>query len=490
MFGRGLIINLIWILHEVSCKPSNTEPGLRINKIIDENHVNIDFTLPGARGFSDTMILKSFFSKASNNVNDPLSPLSCNYVGHLLSDKNSAVSLSGCLFREDVTTTITSSKYPIQSHLWKLYGAVEELNMDNVMNPPKFKVDKSDLDETTTDGLEQNLDDLDQTIDDLDQNLDEDDETTTDSQLEFETSTDSQSDFESSTDDIQDDFESSTDDVQDDFDDENTNDTNDIPIPQESIDLEYCALRLKGNIKGLIPPDLTFKITANYEDSFLESFNYDKAKAEASIMEAITQAQPMFLDPTLGTRVHLKLVGEFTHFPGERLDSENGLDRSEVLLEQANSSLLLEATHVMFVNDSCVGDLCTSVGIAMSSSVCYGSKYGKPSVTVVERQDSYGWLLSHELGHVLGMDHNWAWEKPSKFHPDRPVLPEGYCNDAARGKSKISHLMRNFVVSERRTWSICNRCDVLKLYQEEMIKYGEYCLISSTKPKGSFSTLK
>ena len=487
MFGRGLIINLIWIFHKVSCKPSNTEPGLRINKIIDENQINIDFTLPGAEGFSDTMILKSFFSKASNNVNDPLSPLSCNYVGHLLSDKNSAVSLSGCLFREDVTTTITSSKYPIQSHLWKLYGAVEELNMDNVMNPPKFKVDKSDLDETTTDGLEQNLDELDQTIDDLDQNLDE---TTTDSQLEFETSTDSQSEFESSTDDVQDDFESSTDDVQDDFDDENTNDTNDIPIPQESIDLEYCALRLKGNIKGLIPPDLTFKITANYEDTFLESFNNDKAKAEASIMEAITQAQPMFLDPTLGTRVHLKLVGEFTHFPGERLDSENGLDRSEVLFEQANSSLLLEATHVMFVNDSCVGDLCTSVGIAMSSSVCYGSKYGTPSVTVVERQDSYGWLLSHELGHVLGMDHNWAWEKPSKFHPDRPVLPEGYCNDAARGKSKISHLMRNFVVSKRRTWSICNRCDVLKLYQEEMIKYGEYCLISSTKSKGSFSTLK
>ena len=60
MLGRGLIINLIWILHEVSCRHhpnpiKRIEPGLRMNKIIDRNHVNIDFTLPGARGFSDTM---------------------------------------------------------------------------------------------------------------------------------------------------------------------------------------------------------------------------------------------------------------------------------------------------------------------------------------------------------------------------------------------------------------------------------------------------
>ena len=490
MLGRGLIINLIWILHEVSCRHhpnpiKRIEPGLRINKIIDRNHVNIDFTLPGAGGFSDTMVLKRFFQKNEANGSDSsgcwkcnfMLGKSCNYVGHLLSDKNSAVSVAGCLFREDVTTTITSSKYPIQSHLWKLYGTVEELNMDNVMNPPNFKprVDKSypeqsvDEDETTTEGLDQNQDEL------------------IDSELDFETSTDSQSDFESSTDEVQDEYETSTDD-------ETTIGTQDIPIPQESIDLEYCALRLKGNIKGLIPPELTFKITANYEDSFLESFNYDKAKAEASIMEAITQAQPMFLDPTLGTRVHLKLVGEFTYFPGERLtaEQEDGLERSAQLLKQANSSLLFEATHVMFTNDSCpVREECTVRGVAWGKSVCSGSyakRYGYkglPSVAIVERADQYGWLLAHELGHVLGMEHNWAWEP--KYGDGR--IPQGYCTEEKDRNS--SHLLRNFVERpKRRTWSICNRCNFLKLYQDEMIAHGEFCLTSTTKPKGSFSTLK
>ena len=34
-----------------------------------------------------------------------------------------------------------------------------------------------------------------------------------------------------------------------------------IPISQKEIDLAYCAMDLKGNIKNMIPPKLTFRIT-------------------------------------------------------------------------------------------------------------------------------------------------------------------------------------------------------------------------------------
>ena len=131
-------------------------------------------------------------------------------------------------------------------------------------------------------------------------------------------------------------------------------------------------------------------------------------------------------------------------------------------------------------------------------------RYGIPSRVIVERDpelESYGWLLAHELGHVLGMDHNFEWEQAGKdirTGSERPALvPKGYCNDGIdpvtgqqKVEGKISNLMRNLVFPKRRTWSICNRCDVLKLYQDEMIRHGEYCLTSTTKPKGSFSTLK
>ena len=36
---------------------------------------------------------------------------------------------------------------------------------------------------------------------------------------------------------------------------------NSVPKPTEVMDRKYCAMELKGNIKGLIPPKLTFKIT-------------------------------------------------------------------------------------------------------------------------------------------------------------------------------------------------------------------------------------
>ena len=37
--------------------------------------------------------------------------------------------------------------------------------------------------------------------------------------------------------------------------------TKDIKIPKESIDRKYCAMKLKGNIYGMIPSNLSLEIT-------------------------------------------------------------------------------------------------------------------------------------------------------------------------------------------------------------------------------------
>lgn len=103
-------------------------------------------------------------------------------------------------------------------------------------------------------------------------------------------------------------------------------------------------------------------------------------------------------------------------------------------------------------------------------------------MAIVERFPTrYGWLLAHELGHVLGMQHSWEWE-PNEEGPGLGV-PKGYCTEERIDNTM--HLVRNFREPKptRRTWSICNRCDLLKFYQEQMIQYGEYCLTSKGNSK-------
>ena len=36
-----------------------------------------------------------------------------------------------------------------------------------------------------------------------------------------------------------------------------------IPKPTEEIDSRHCAMDLKGNIKGMMPPKITFRVTVN-----------------------------------------------------------------------------------------------------------------------------------------------------------------------------------------------------------------------------------
>ena len=465
-----ILFNLVWILHEVNCgKPiigflpvelgNDSEESLKIIKTFPDGAIIVDINLPN-NGLKESMILKPFFkSDADQNHNH------CNYVGELQSDKKATVSVSGCIGREDVITSITSDTHSNMTHIWKLYGVVEEVknprpNLDDA-------VDGFDEFETTSNGL--NLDKV---------------ETTT-----IETTTE---EFGENLDEV----ESSTDGQ----DDQNTINgrTNHIPIPKVPIDHIECAMKLKGNIQGLIPPDLTLQLTVNYDDTFLESFNHNKAKAEASIREAITQAQPIFLDTTLGTKVHLKTVGDFKHWSGERLHAtdENMYHFSDMLKKANPDPDLLSnpyfhnATHVMFTNyTECNGDesKCAS-GQAFLGSACISTPFLKPnsryelgqflpSVAIIERNpgSSYGWLLAHELGHVLGMDHDAKWEESN----ERPVVPKGYCNDAESGK--LSNIMRNLLAPKRRTWSICNRCDLLITYQTDMFHYGYYCLAPKNK---------
>ena len=74
----------------------------------------------------------------------------------------------------------------------------------------------------------------------------------------------------------------------------------------------------------------------------------------------------------------------------------------------------------------------------------------------------------HEVAHNLGMGHRKFWARR---------LGSDICE---RSKPQIS-LMRSYLFESwpqgrQYVWSQCNRCDMLRNYQKQMIERGSYCL--------------
>ena len=189
-----------------------------------------------------------------------------------------------------------------------------------------------------------------------------------------------------------------------------------------------------------------------------------------------------FKDETLGTKIDLQLIYEpkrlESYWSGSRASATSqNMDLFANYLAERESSLLNKATHVLFTGDN--ND--KVAGIANLNTVCRpyyhpmgnddNNGYFGPSIAIVERvheNKTIGWLLAHELSHNLGMQHSWEWED------NFGLVPKGYCTNENTGGIGI---MRTLQPNGRHTWTMCNRCDLLKSYQTHMLKYGKYCLL-------------
>ena len=82
-------------------------------------------------------------------------------------------------------------------------------------------------------------------------------------------------------------------------------------------------------------------------------------------------------------------------------------------------------------------------------------------------------VLLHEVGHNFGQGHRKNWKK---------LLGSNLCE---RTKPDIS-IMRGYLFetwpetgnpkNRQYVWTQCNRCDLLRNYQKQMIERGSYCL--------------
>ena len=260
----------------------------------------------------------------------------------------------------------------------------------------------------------------------------------------------------------------------------------DVPIPTEPIDRKYCAMDLKGNITGLIPSKLTFEVAAGYDDNFLISYNNSQYLAEDAILRHITFVQTYFLDKSLGTKIDLKLVGKIKHWVNERMVPDNvphipSLDHYLNLLKTSNLDVPDHVASVLFTAHGWVArnhpgtdltELESAISGVAAGAVCQTNFAARVIVERHENETVNDKCLLHELGHIVGMGHNHDWSK-------HKYVPEDYCMISK--SSKVQSILRTHNPNKPYAWTICNRCDLLRRYQEiKLNKEWPDCLYFKT----------
>ena len=259
-------------------------------------------------------------------------------------------------------------------------------------------------------------------------------------------------------------------------------DEDQIETPDSIIDKKHCALELEGNIEGLIPPELTLEVTVHYEDNFLAAYAGDHDEAVATIEATLTHSQAFFYAESLQTRINLRTNGNITYWPDQRMVAQGKFMGQFRDLLIANADKVPDAdAHVLFTSHGYLKQLGVApddlpavdniAGMANVGNVC-AANYG--SRTIVERgkgNSGMGMIriLLHELGHNLGMGHNGAYEKKIEG------IPAGICKINKPSRPIMRYISDDWVPYDL-TWTICNRCDLLRNFHKKMIKSGEYCL--------------
>ena len=92
--------------------------------------INVTFS----DGYMDTIVLWKHYSNKEqkrNTGNDK----DCNYLGHLLHEREACVAMTGCVGKEDVVLTIMSRHATDSSHfVWTKEGEVHTVELDPVVS--------------------------------------------------------------------------------------------------------------------------------------------------------------------------------------------------------------------------------------------------------------------------------------------------------------------------------------------------------------------
>merc|ERR1711884_285015 len=196
---------------------------------------------------------------------------------------------------------------------------------------------------------------------------------------------------------------------------------------------------------------LTLKF--GYGDGFLGKTG-SHANAKAYIQATLPHMQTLYChSASLGTKIQLE-ISEIKHFSGKNFKATVAMAES---LETSTASEVGTADLVAYMGY----DTETSgiVGIAAVSSVCMASAYNGQKISINEWQATHaaaGQLVAHEVGHNLGMYHDFDNRHSGKGCDKTGVMSYGglYTKWSTCSKSDFAAHVA-YVAQMGQTWSAC-----------------------------------
>ena len=98
--------------------------------LVSSPTINVTFS----DGYMDTIVLWKHYSnkEQKRSIEDDKD---CNYLGHLLREKEACVAMTGCVGKEDVVLTIMSRHATDSSHfVWTKEGKIHIVELDPVVS--------------------------------------------------------------------------------------------------------------------------------------------------------------------------------------------------------------------------------------------------------------------------------------------------------------------------------------------------------------------
>jgi len=171
-----------------------------------------------------------------------------------------------------------------------------------------------------------------------------------------------------------------------------------------------------------VPATNLLQIRTGYGDGFLAKVG-SSAKAQSYIKSAITHTQVFYCHSSLGTKIALQIVGDIKHYKGKSLQA------SVAKLQEMMSTTVADlGTADLMVYMGTETDLWGVVGIAYGSTVCDHSSGNKYKQSINEWRPTLaaaGQLIAHEMGHNLGMKHDFDAAHAAKGCNGKGIMSYG-----------------------------------------------------------------